>query len=138
MTSQNLITRYIKIFYFVILKTKVATKLFIYLITFGKLLLPLNAQSCNQASSGCNQLEAINLSRYKRMLPEEIQNMLPPEPFTVPVKRIHSRHRRFLAPGASWQLKVSWNEIMFMYVSKSNFHWKVNCFIKLFGNFWYE
>ena len=41
------------------------------------------------------------------MLPEEMQNLLPPEPFTVPVKRIHSRHRRFLAPGASWQLKVS-------------------------------
>ena len=76
-------------------------------MTFGKFVMPSNANSCSDTSSDCDQLEAINLSRYKRMLPEEMQNMLPPEPFTVPVKRIHSRHRRFLAPGASWQLKVS-------------------------------
>ena len=76
-------------------------------MTFGTFLVSSNANSCSHTSSDCDQLEAINLSRYKRMLPEEMQNMLPPEPFTVPVKRIHSRHRRFLAPGASWQLKVS-------------------------------
>ena len=95
---------------------KVVTKVFLCLLTFGKFLLPSNADSCSHTSSDCDQLEAINLSRYKRMLPEEMQNLLPPEPFTVPVKRIHSRHRRFLAPGASWQLKVGWTKI-FIYTN---------------------
>jgi len=80
---------------------KVATSIFVYLVTF---ILQLNAQTRDQTTSECN--EVINLSKYKQLLPEEMKGMLPPEPFTVPVKRIHSRHRRFLAPGAAWQIKV--------------------------------
>ena len=39
---------------------------------------------------------------------ECLRGVLPPGPTRVPVKRVHSRHRRFIAPGASWQLRVSY------------------------------
>ena len=67
------------------------------------------------------------------MLPEEMQNMLPPEPFTVPVKRIHSRHRRFLAPGASWQLKVSLTKMsIYTYNTIILDPNNINCFLSSF------
>ena len=40
-------------------------------------------------------------------VPGEYEDCFPPEPTSMPVKRIHSRHRRFIAPGATWQIRVS-------------------------------
>ena len=40
-------------------------------------------------------------------VPGEYEDCFPPEPTSMPIKRIHSRHRRFIAPGATWQIRVS-------------------------------
>ena len=39
-------------------------------------------------------------------VPEQFGDCFPPEPTEIPVRRVHSRHRRFIAPGASWQIRV--------------------------------
>ena len=42
-------------------------------------------------------------------IPEEYVNYFPPDPSELSIKRIHSRHRRFVAPGALWQIRVCSN-----------------------------
>ena len=42
-------------------------------------------------------------------VPEKLGDCFPPEPTEVPVRRVHSRHRRFIAPGATWQIRVHSN-----------------------------
>ena len=39
-------------------------------------------------------------------VPEKYGDCFPPEPTKLRVRRVHSRHRRFIAPGASWQIRV--------------------------------
>ena len=39
-------------------------------------------------------------------VPKKYGDCFPPEPTELPVRRIHSRHRRFIAPGAVWQFRV--------------------------------
>ena len=42
-------------------------------------------------------------------VPEKFAECFPPEPTDIPIRRVHSRHRRFIAPGASWQIRVHSN-----------------------------
>ena len=60
----------------------------------------------NETRLNCHTMNTIDMSEVKEAFPEHLKMFLPPEPTTFPVKRIHSRHRRFIAPGAAWQLKV--------------------------------
>ena len=85
---------------------KIAHRLILILVISWQSPLFAAFQSCSKLGADCDTQKTITLSDPNNLLPEDVKQFLPSEPRTVPVKRIHSRHRRFIAPGAAWQLKV--------------------------------
>ena len=105
-------SKYLNICHFIIIK--ISIKCVLLVVILHQTLPYVRTQSCIQDPTvQCDTEKVINLSHVKKYLyplvSEDQRKFLPDAPFTAPVKRIHSRHRRFVAPGASWGLKVCKN-----------------------------
>ena len=102
-------SKYLNICHFIIIK--ISIKCVLLVVILHQSLPYVRTQSCIQDPTvQCDTEKVINLSHVKKhlypLVSEDQRKFLPDAPFTAPVKRIHSRHRRFVAPGASWGLKV--------------------------------
>ena len=105
-------SKYLNICHFIIIK--ISIKCVLLVVILHQTLPYVRTQSCIQDPTvQCDTEKVINLSHVKKhlypLVSEDQRKFLPDAPFTAPVKRIHSRHRRFIAPGASWGLKVCKN-----------------------------
>ena len=103
------VKKYLNICHFMIIK--ISIKCVLLVVILHQTLPYVRTQSCIQDPTvQCDTEKVINLSHVKKhlypLVSEDQRKFLPDAPFTAPVKRIHSRHRRFVAPGASWGLKV--------------------------------
>ena len=70
-----------------------------------------NTNFINGSEAETDCFDTIHIRKIKEKeihihVPEKYTDHFPSEPTEVPVKRIHSRHRRFVAPGALWQNRV--------------------------------
>ena len=85
---------------------------------------------CLKEKEGNKTLEDIYDSIHLRQIlennhlhvhvPEKFGDCFPPEPIDIPVRRVHSRQRRFIAPGATWQLRVHSNSRLIRYNFKTH------------------
>ena len=106
------LSKYLHIYHFIIIK--ISIRCILTVVILHQTLPYVRTQSCIQDPTvQCDTEKVINLSHVKKhlypLVSEDQRKFLPDAPFTAPVKRIHSRHRRFIAPGASWGLKVCKN-----------------------------
>ena len=103
------LSKYLNICHFIIIK--ISIRCILLVVILHQTIPYVRTQSCIQDPTvQCDTEKVINLSHVKKhlypLVSEDQRKFLPDAPFTAPVKRIHSRHRRFVAPGASWGLKV--------------------------------
>ena len=69
----------------------------------------LSGDNCAIKDNETVHVKCVNNGHIRIHIPEEFGITMPNAPQEMNVKRIHSRHRRFIAPGASWQIRVNSN-----------------------------
>ena len=69
----------------------------------------LEVDNCAIKDNETLHVKCVNNGHIRIHVPDEMGITMPSTPQEVTVKRIHSRHRRFIAPGASWQIRVHSN-----------------------------